>query len=30
VVRLTGAADYSPMTVSDVNMNFLAMVGYRF
>jgi len=30
LVRLTGSADYSPMTVSDVNVNFLAMVGYRF
>jgi len=28
--RLTGSADYSPITVSDVNMSFLAMLGYRF
>ena len=30
LLRLTGSAEYSPMTVSDMNMNFLAMVGYRF
>lgn len=30
LVRLTGAAEYSPMTVSNMNMNILAMVGYRF
>jgi len=30
LIRLTGSADYSPITVSDVNMNVLAMIGYRF
>ena len=30
VSRLTGYADGSPITVSDVNMGFLAMIGYRF
>lgn len=30
LIRLTGSADYSPITVSDVNMSFLAMLGYRF
>lgn len=30
LVWLTGSADYSPITVSNVNMNILAMVGYRF
>ncbi len=30
LVRLTGAAEYSPMTVSNMNMSILAMVGYRF
>ena len=30
LTRLTGSADYSPITVSDVNMSFLAMLGYRF
>ena len=28
--RLTGSADYSPITVSNVNTSFLAMLGYRF
>lgn len=28
--RLTGSADDSPITVSDVNTSFLAMLGYRF
>ncbi|MDP1749038.1 MAG: MipA/OmpV family protein [Reyranella sp.] len=30
LTRLTGSADYSPITVSDVNTSFLAMLGYRF
>lgn len=30
LVRLTGAAEYSPMTVSNMNMSILAMFGYRF
>jgi outer membrane scaffolding protein for murein synthesis (MipA/OmpV family) len=28
--RLTGSAYQSPITVSDTNMSFLAMLGYRF
>lgn len=28
--RLTGSADYSPISVSNVNMSFLTMLGYRF
>lgn len=28
--RLTGSADHSPITVSNTNMSFLAMLGYRF
>lgn len=30
VVRFVGVADSSPLTFSDVNMSFLAMIGYRF
>lgn len=30
LTRLTGSADDSPITVSNVNTSFLAILGYRF